>query len=555
MDGVFPRYLVSFDTFRLPHHFTDVLVVGTGVAGYRAALAAASQGRRVILLAKGDADDSNTGYAQGGVAAATPGHDDSPELHAEDTIRVGQGLCDEALVRRVTAAGEGAVRDLVALGAVFDGEPGDPDQGLEGGHSAPRVLHARGDATGAEIRDTLARAAERDARIDRWENAFLVDLLTEDGTCRGALVLNRGRLRAIWASATVLATGGYSQVYRESTNVPGATGDGIAVAFRAGASVRDLEFVQFHPTTLYLAGVPRLLLTEAIRGEGAHIVDDHGRRFLVDELEDAELSPRDEVSRALMRHLHRPGVGGVYLYLGHLDADRISARFPGVAASCRAHGLDLARDRIPIRPAAHYTIGGIATDAEGRTDVPGLYAAGEVSASGLHGANRLASNSLLEGLVVGRWAGLAAARDGDGRDPAPVHVAGEGTGSASGYMDEDDLRSSLKALMWRAVGIGRNGGNLTGALGAVQGWESFALRIGNDRRDRLALLNMLLVARLITDAALMREESRGTHFRMDFPERDPGWRVHIVYRRGAEVARVPVERPVETPGRAAGGAD
>ena len=310
---------------------------------------------------------------------------DRPALHAEDTICVGQGLCDPHLVENVTDAGAAAIRDLIQLGAHFDGHRGDPDLGLEGGHSAPRILHARGDATGAEIRDALGRAADAEPAIETWTDAFLVDLLTDgDGRCRGALVFSRGRLRAVWAGATVLACGGYSQIYRESTNVPGATGDGLAAAWRAGATVADLEFVQFHPTTLYLAGVPRLLLTEAIRGEGAHIVDDKGNRFLVDQLEGAELAPRDEVSRAIMRHLHQPDVGGVYLDLSHLEPDRISKRFPGVEASCRAHGLDLARDRIPIRPAAHYSIGGVRADAEGRTNVPGLFAAGEVAATGLH---------------------------------------------------------------------------------------------------------------------------------------------------------------------------
>ncbi len=554
MNGATPRYLVPFDTFRLPHHFADVLVAGTGVAGYRAALAAAGEGRRVVLLCKGHPDESNTGHAQGGVAAVLRGTSDSPEQHANDTIRLGQGLSEETLVRRVTRAAADAIDDLLRMGAVFDRDRGDPDLGLEGGHSAPRVLHARGDATGAEIRDVLASTAEAQPSIDRWRDAFLVDLLTADGVCRGALVWSRGRLRAIWAGATVLATGGYSQIYRESTNVPGATGDGVAAAYRAGASVADLEFVQFHPTTLYLAGVPRLLLTEAIRGEGAHIVDDRGRRFLADELPEAELAPRDEVSRAIMRHLQRPDVADVFLDLSHLDAERISRRFPGVAASCRAHGLDLARDRIPIRPAAHYTIGGVVADADGRTNVPGLFAAGEVSATGLHGANRLASNSLLEGLVLGDWAGRAAARESGEHPAAPVALEGLGTGSTSGYMDEDDLRTSLRALLWRGVGISRNGGGLTGALGAIRAWEGFALKVGTDRRERLVLLDMLQVAHLVADAALTREESRGTHFRMDYPERDDGWRVHLTYRRGAPVERHPVGDSVAVGGPPLGGA-
>ncbi len=467
---------------------------------------------------------------------------DSPELHAEDTIRVGAGLCDERLVRRVTATGEEAIAELIELGALFDLHEGEADLGLEGGHSAPRIFHARGDATGLEIRETLGRATEANSQIDAWRNSFLVDLLTDDaGVCRGALVHGRGRLRAVWAGAVVLASGGYAQIFRESTNVSGATGDGVAAACRAGAAVADMEFVQFHPTTLYLAGVPRLLLTEAIRGEGAHIVDDKGHRFLADVLETAELAPRDAVSRAITRHLERPDVGGVYLDLSHLDADHVSSRFPGVAASCRAHGLDLAHDRIPIRPAAHYTIGGIRTGEEGETDVPGLYAAGEVADSGLHGANRLASNSLLEGLVVGAWAGSAAAGWASDHRPVPVPVSSTGTGAGPGFMDEDDLRRSLKALMWREVGIERNGGNLTGALGAVRAWEGFALRVGPDRLERLTLLNMLLVARLVTEGALHREESRGTHFRRDHPVQDDDhWRVRLVHRRGRPIAPEPL---------------
>ena len=375
-----PRYLLAFDTFRLPHHLTDVLVVGAGVAGYTAALAAAAAGARVLVLAKGELDVSNTGLAQGGVAAVLGGAEDTLERHVRDTMDVGQGLCDLEVVRTVVTEGPDRIRNLIGLGARFDGEPGSPALALEGGHSAPRVLHARGDATGAEIRDTLRRAAEAHPNIDLWPRTFLVDLLTDEGGCRGALLKTPEGLRAVWAGAVVLATGGYSQVFRESTNAPGATGDGVAAALRAGATIRDLEFVQFHPTTLYLAGVPRFLISEAVRGEGAHLVDDRGRRFLLETDPRGELAPRDVVSRAIQRQLARPDVTGIYLDMAHLG-ERVLKRFPGIAASCRAHGLVLARDRIPIRPAAHYTIGGVAVDLRGATDVPGLFAAGDVTAS------------------------------------------------------------------------------------------------------------------------------------------------------------------------------
>jgi L-aspartate oxidase len=544
------RYLLPFDTFRLPHHLTDVLVVGAGVAGLSAALAAASAGARVLVLAKGGWAENNTAYAQGGVAAVLEGMGDSPDLHARDTLRVGQGLCDVGLVERTVAQARDSISGLVEQGARFDGAGGVPARALEAGHSAARVLHARGDATGAEIRETLAAALARQPGVVRWADAFLVDLLTDDdGACRGALVWSREHLRAVWAGAVVLASGGYAKVFRETTNVPGSTGDGLAAAWRAGASVMDLEFVQFHPTTLYLAGVPRLLLTEAIRGEGGRIVDDHGRRFLVDMLPEAELAPRDQVSRAILRHLARPDVGGVFLDLTHLDAAHLAARFPGVVASCRAHGLDVARDRIPVRPAAHYTIGGVRADGEGRTDLDGLFAAGEVAATGLHGANRLASNSLLEGLVIGKATGAAAASRAAARAASPIRLVAAGPPTAKGFMDLDDLEASLRALMWREAGVERSGANLTGALAAVEGWEGFAHRVGSERVvARLTLLDMLCVARLLCRAALLREESRGTHHRRDFPERDDGaWRAHVVQRRGHEPTRVRVPATARDP--------
>ncbi len=538
-----PRYLLPFDTYRIPHQLTDVLVIGAGVAGYRAALAAADEGRRVQVLAKGAKEDCNTWRAQGGVAVVVDLEDDSPALHTEDTLAVGQGLCDDVLVAEIAREGKARIEELVALGAHFDqDEVHGAAKGLEGGHSRPRILHAGGDATGAEICRTLGRAVAAHRRITRWEDAFVVDLLTDDdGRCRGAIVSSRGHLRAIWAGAVVLCSGGYGQIYRETTNYGGATGDGVALAYRAGADIQDLEFVQFHPTTLYLAGVPRLLITEAVRGEGAWIVDQDGNRFLTSVDERAELAPRDVISRAITRHLDRPEVTGVFLELMHLDPDRMARRFPGVARSCRQHGLDIATDRIPIRPAAHYSVGGMRIDHRGASRVPGLFGAGEATASGLHGANRLASNSLLEGLVMGRRAGRAAAEHAAGHGPEPARMRGGSVGEAGGYLDVDDLRTSLKSVMWRDVGIRRNGGNLTGALGAVTAWEGFAHRVGDAAWKRLSLINMLTVARLLTTSALAREESRGTHFRRDFPKRDESaWRVHIVHRRGQAPRNVSV---------------
>ncbi len=550
MSETSPRYLLPFDTYRLPHHLTDVLVIGTGVAGYSAALEAADQGRRVMVLAKGAAEESNTSWAQGGVAAVMGTTPDSVEAHAADTLEVGQGLCDEAIVRTVVGEAGTRIERLIELGARFDRDGDDLARGLEGGHEHARILHAGGDATGREIVRTLGEAVTGHRRVVQWSEAFVVDLLTDDdGRCRGALVSSRGHLRAIWAGAVVLCSGGYAQIYRETSNWAGATGDGAAMAWRAGACLQDLEFVQFHPTTLYLAGVPRLLITEAVRGEGAYLVDDKGERFLESEHERAELAPRDVISRAIMRHLHRPEVDGVFLDLRHLDAERMARRFPGVVGSCSQYGLDIGKDLIPIRPAAHYTIGGVRTDDHGATEVFGLFAAGEVSCSGLHGANRLASNSLLEGLVMGSRAGVRAALHAAEWTARPAGLRSQGTGASGGFIDVDDLRVSLKSVMWREVGIERTAAHLTGALGAVSAWEGFAQRVGDAAWSRLSLINALGVARLVTASALEREESRGTHSRHDCPMRDDAhWRKRIVHRRGRAAELVDVDRATSVAG-------
>jgi L-aspartate oxidase len=387
---------------------------------------------------------------------------------------------------------------------------------------------------------------EQTRRLDNlsiWPETFTIDLVTHEGACRGALVWNpRHGKTLVWARRTILATGGAGQLYRESTNPPGASGDGMALAWRAGATLRDMEFMQFHPTVLYIAGGSRSLITEAVRGAGAWLVDRDGRRFMPEFDARAELAPRDVVSRAITVVMHRTHHANVYLDLSHLDPVMVRERFPGMAAICATFGLDLARDRIPVRPGAHYMIGGVRVDDAGRTDVPGLFAAGEVTSSGLHGANRLASNSLLEGLVYGARAGETAAAEvlaegSRGADEFRVPgiaeparpAADDGTDAT---LDLDDIRNSLRALMWRHAGVERTGDSLGEALATVEGWCRYVLpRQFADPRG-WQLQNMLEVARLMIRGAIRRDETRGVHFRADHPETRDAWQVHIAWRRG-----------------------
>ncbi len=526
------RFLLRFDAHDLPHRFAEVLVIGSGVAGLRAALAAAEHGE-VLLISKEDLREGNTHYAQGGIAVmlAEP---DSFQAHIDDTVAVGQGLCVPEVVETVVREGPERIGELIAAGAQFDQQAGTLTLTREGGHSHARIIHARGDATGAELERSLLQQVSDHPRIHPLEHTFVVDLLTENGECLGAVLSNQVLgVALVWAKQTVLATGGGGQVYRETTNPEVATGDGVAMAYRAGAVLQDLEFVQFHPTTLYIAGASRWLISETVRGEGGHLTDGRGERFMPRYHPDAELAPRDVVSRAIVAEMRATGATQVYLDLRHLDADHIRERFPSIARVCAQFEVDVATDLIPVRPSAHYMLGGIRIGLDGRTSLDRLYACGECGCSGLHGANRLGSNSLLEGLVFGYRAGHAAGRaaaSAPASRPRPIRshmlVGGE---------DPLDLRAvsnALKSLMWRRVGIERGEEFLAEAEKSVDFWCSYVMAREFHFRGGWELQNMLTFAKMITVGARRRQESRGVHFRSDFPDTDDEhWKTHITFQR------------------------
>jgi len=512
---------------------TDFLVVGSGIAGLRAAIGLAAAGR-VLVLTKAAPSESNTGYAQGGIAAAV-GDDDTPSLHAADTIRAGDGLCDEDAVRVLVADGPRFVRELIDWGARFDRGPDSrPALGREAAHSVRRVLHA-GDATGREIGRVLWERVRSLEAVTTLDHAFVTELLIEGDRVQGAAYVDRAGARMeVRAAATLLATGGAGQTYRETTNPAVATGDGIAIAYHAGARVADLEFVQFHPTALSVAGAPRFLISEALRGEGARLVNVDGEAFMTRDHPDGDLAPRDVVARGIAREMQRTGAP-VHLTLAHLDASYVRQRFPTIAAMCLSLGLDLARDPIPVGPAAHYMMGGVDTDEWGRTSLAGLYAAGEVACTGVHGANRLASNSLLEGLVFGARAAEAMQQAALAAPLKPDRVMADGSWLMAKHRGEPGrsarrhrplATTGIRDLMWRSVGLFRSREGLTSAL------ETLAAATCADApgtADEWRLRDLLTIARLIAAAALRRDESRGGHFREDFPNRDDvRWQVHVV---------------------------
>ncbi len=533
------RYLINFDSRRLGQVFTDVLVIGSGVAGLRAAIEASSRAN-VILLTKDKLPDCNTAWAQGGVAAVTDSAD-SVEAHVADTVQVGCGLGNEEVIRLVAEESPVCVRELIEWGAKFDLENGAVALGIEGGHSARRIVHAAGDATGKELSRVLSERAASAERVRVFENCFVIDLVVADGRCVAALTHHQKYgYQIIWARATILASGGAGCVFRETTNTPSATADGHAIAFRAGAILHDMEFVQFHPTALYLAGASRALISEAVRGEGAYLVDREGKRFMPAYHADAELAPRDVVSRAIVEHLEKTYATCVYLDVRHFEKGRFAARFPSIAALCRSFDIDVERDLIPVRPAAHYMIGGVAVDLDGRSSVAGLFACGEAASNGLHGANRLASNSLAEGLVFGRRVGRVAAESlAGGSESAPRDLRFAMEPSSRTELDLPDVRNSLRALCWRNLGIDRHGDRLSETLEIIDFWGRYVMDKVLDDRAAWETQNMLTVARCIALSAAARTESRGVHFRSDYPNTDDRtMRCHLALCRNESAVRL-----------------
>lgn len=512
------RYLLGFDLRRKPHLEADVLVIGAGVAGMVAALAAADAGSEVLLIAKGPLLESNTRYAQGGVAAVlaeTEREDgDSLEKHVQDTLNAGGNCCDEQMVRSILEDGAEAIDFLRNFGCVFDkNTDGSVALTREGGHQARRILHAQGDKTGAEVARALCEAVESHDMITVRDHTFALDLLTDDGVVCGALYERKGEIYGALAGCTILATGGIGRCWRETSNPVIATGDGLAMAYRAGATVADMEFMQFHPTTLYIAGGARLLITEAMRGEGAILKNHAGEAFMPRYHELSDLAPRDVVSQAIVSEIQESAFPHVWLDATHLGDTFLRERFPAIHRVCANFDIDIAKDWIPVHPSAHYHCGGVLTDEYGRTNLPKLLAAGEVACTRLHGANRLASNSILEGLVMGLRAGRLAHTEGG--FPGRVRLSHPHYKPVSEDLDSADLIRSLRALMWRYAGITRSESELATAARSLEFWSKHQARGAFDHTTGYELQNLLLVSSLVVAGARGRTASAGTHLRLD----------------------------------------
>ncbi len=512
------------------HIRTDFLVIGGGVAGLRAAIELANSGE-VLVVTKDAPSESSSEYAQGGVAVALSDEDEI-SIHFDDTIKAGDGLCLHRAVGTLVEEGPARIRELILWGAEFDKEGTKLAFTQEAAHSKRRILHAHGDSTGREIMRVLTDKVRSAGKVSKIDFAFTRDLIVRGGRVTGALVCQQAlhKILVISARAVILATGGAGQLFARTTNPAVATGDGMAMAFRAGATLMDMEFVQFHPTALYREGAPQFLLSEAMRGEGGMLRNIHGMRFMDSYHQARELAPRDVVTRAIHSEMIATDTNHVYLDMTHLNTDYVIKRFPHIYTTCRKFGIDITNEPIPVSPAAHYIMGGVRTDLWGTTTLPGLFAAGETACTGVHGANRLASNSLLEGLVFGERAGLAAARysrkgeeaTGD-LPPVPSQHGKKSSSPAWSSNDISMIRGSLKKLMWEKVGIVRNKQDLTVALKQLSEWDRLMKNHAPDR-NIFEIKNMIMTALLITRSALIRKGSVGAHFRSDYPTKGKNWR-------------------------------
>ncbi|MBI4686031.1 MAG: L-aspartate oxidase [Nitrospirae bacterium] len=517
----------------------DYLIIGSGVAGLRAAIELAPFGD-VLVATKDMPTESSTEYAQGGIAVALS-DEDEVGIHYDDTLRAGDGLCREKAVKILVEEGTERIRELISWGAEFDKAGTKLDFTIEAAHSRRRILHAHGDSTGKELERVLLNKVRSFPSVKKYSFAFTVDLIVGEGRCYGAYVLKDRKIIAVLAKATVLCTGGAGQIFLRTTNPLVATGDGIAIALRSGALLEDMEFVQFHPTSLYSPYAPQFLLSEAMRGEGAILRNINKEPFMKNYHKDAELASRDVVSRAIISEMVRTQSNHVYLDMTHLEKNFVQKRFPKIYSTCLQYNLDLTDTLIPVSPAAHYIMGGVKTDNNGATSIKGLYAAGEVACTGVHGANRLASNSLLEGLVYGARAGKAALEFGVRSSKSGIpEVTGEYIPTYHSIPEHDEIRRTLRKLMWERVGIIRCRESLDDAIRSLSEW-SFILDKAFFTRRELELKNMLTVAIIITESASLRKGSVGAHYRSDFKEKGENWQKHIMCEKEDNAIRCNIE--------------
>ncbi len=508
----------------------DIIIVGSGIAGLYTALLAREVGK-VLILTKDSLDECNTKYAQGGIAAPI-GEGDSPELHFQDTIAAGAGLCDPVAVRILTEEAGDRIADLIDIGVPFDTTFGAVALTKEAAHSIPRILHAGGDATGERIEVTLSNAVRKSHNITIMEYCLVTEITVENNKVTGAIAFDSraSSLERFEAPNVIVATGGAGRLFKLTTNPDIATADGIALAYQAGGRITDMEFCQFHPTAIRLPGIPPFLISEAVRGEGGLLKDVEGRRFMPDYDTQAELAPRDIVARSIVAQMRKTRSDRVFIDVTHLDRKTVTTRFPTIYRFCMDHGLDITKGMIPVAPAAHYMMGGIQTNAFGETNISGLFACGEVACTGVHGANRLASNSLMEVLVFSR----RIVERAKGNLTTPEESSGISMETTLKKRDTTEMSmplrlTTLQQLMWENAGIIRNKERLEEVAAILAAWH----RTLGQPTDRpyYELCNMVLASRLLVEAALIREESRGAHFRTDFPEPSPKWEKHIVFQK------------------------